>query len=102
MYGQLALTNAEMGTYIGHLGLLGGLMATQSISPKDFIEGLNQIQEGAMNAAAALYELDQKMINYYGEALNMAREEINVITDQLEHGTSILEHYLSLVDLMGH
>ena len=101
MYGQLALTNAEMGTYIGHLGLLGGLMATDSISPQDFIEGLNQIQEGAMNAAAALYELDQQMIEYYGNALSMAREEIDVYTDRMEHCTSVLEHYLSLLDLMG-
>jgi hypothetical protein len=102
MYGQLAMTNIEKGAYIGHLGVLGGVMATGSISPESFVEGLNQVQEGAFAAAEAIYELDQKMINYYGEALNMAREEINVITDQLEHGTSKLEHYLSLVDLMGH
>ena len=101
MYGQLALTNTEMGIYIGHLGMLGGLMATDSISPEKFIEGLNQIQQGAMNAAAALYELDQQMIEYYGNALNMAREEIDIYTDRMEHCTSVLEHYLSLLELMG-
>jgi hypothetical protein len=41
MGAQFALTNAEMGTYIGHLGVLGGLMATGSISPADFVEGLD-------------------------------------------------------------
>jgi hypothetical protein len=40
MGGQLALVNVEMGSYIGHLGMLGGLMATGSISPADFVEGL--------------------------------------------------------------
>jgi hypothetical protein len=54
-----------------------------------------------MNAAQALIELDKQMIEYYGNALEMAREEIDVYTDRMEHCTGVLEHYLSLLDLMG-
>ena len=101
MGSQLALTNVQMGIYVGHLGLLGGLMAADKISTQSFIEGLEQIQQGAMSAAEAIYEFDEKMIHLYGDALSMAREEIDIITDHMEHGTSVLEHYLSLLDLMG-
>jgi hypothetical protein len=73
MGAQLAVTNLEMGTYIGHLGVLGGLMATGSISVDDFVAGLDQVQQGAMNAAQAIYELDEKIINYYGDMLALAR-----------------------------
>ncbi len=102
MGGQLALVNVEMGSYIGHLGMLGGLMATNSISPADFVEGLGQVKDGAFAAAQAIFELDEQMIHYYGNALAMAREEIDLYTDQLAQCTSVLEHYLSLMDLMGH
>jgi hypothetical protein len=41
MYGKLVMTNVEMGSYIGHLGVLSGMMATGAISPEKFIEGLD-------------------------------------------------------------
>jgi hypothetical protein len=49
----------------------------------------------------AIQELDKEMMHYYGDTLEMAQEEIDVITDSMEHQTSILEHYLTLIDLMG-
>jgi 6-phosphofructokinase len=40
-------------------------------------------------------------MEYYGETLQMASDEIDKITDQMEHHNSVLEHYLSILELMG-
>jgi hypothetical protein len=41
------------------------------------------------------------MLEYYGETLTMASDEIDKVTDQMERHNSVLDHYLSLLELMN-
>jgi hypothetical protein len=40
-------------------------------------------------------------MEYYGNTLDMAAEEIAKYTDRMDHQTSVLEHYSSLLSIMG-
>jgi hypothetical protein len=40
-------------------------------------------------------------MNYYGDTLEMAQEEISKYTEKMEHQTSVLEHYKSMMDILG-
>ena len=41
------------------------------------------------------------MMEYYGETLAMASDEIAKYTDQMDHAASVLDHYSSIMSLLG-
>jgi hypothetical protein len=41
------------------------------------------------------------MLNYYGDTLAAAGEELAKYTDRMEHQSSVLEHYSSIMEIMG-
>jgi hypothetical protein len=41
------------------------------------------------------------MMEYYGNTLDMAVEEIAKYTDRMDHQTAVLDHYSSLLEIMG-
>jgi hypothetical protein len=41
------------------------------------------------------------MLEYYGNTLKMAGEEIDKYTERMEHQTSILEHYGNMMEILG-
>jgi hypothetical protein len=41
------------------------------------------------------------MLEYYGNTLSMAGEEISKYTDRMEHQTSVLEHFKNIMDILG-
>jgi hypothetical protein len=40
-------------------------------------------------------------MEYYGNTLDMAAEEIAKYTDRMDHQTAVLDHYSSLLEIMG-
>jgi hypothetical protein len=40
-------------------------------------------------------------MEYYGNTLDAANEELSKYTDKMEHLTSVLDHYSSIMDLLG-
>jgi hypothetical protein len=49
----------------------------------------------------AIQELDKEMLEYYGETISKANEELGKFTSKMEHLTSVLNHYKSLTDMLG-
>ena len=54
-----------------------------------------------MDNLSSLNELDKQMLNYYGDTLAMAGEELVKYTSRMEHQSSVLEHYQSILELTG-
>jgi hypothetical protein len=49
----------------------------------------------------SLTELDNAMMDYYGDTLKMASEELAKYTDQMDHTTKVLDHYSSMLSILG-
>ena len=71
------------------------------INDAQYVEGLRQAKAGIIEELNALKELDDTMMNYYGDTIAMAQEELAKYTDQMEHHTSVLEHYQTILELTG-
>ena len=71
------------------------------ISQAAYIEGLQNAKDATMENAQALIELDHQMMEYYGNTLDAANEELSKYTDKMEHLTSVLDHYSNIIDLLG-
>jgi TnpA family transposase len=41
------------------------------------------------------------MLDYYGNTLSMASEELAKYTERMENSTAVLEHYKSIMDILG-
>jgi predicted ribonuclease toxin of YeeF-YezG toxin-antitoxin module len=54
--------------------------AAGDISQEAYIEALDQINDGIYDNLNAIQELDQQMMEYYGETLAQAGEEIDKFT----------------------
>ena len=71
------------------------------ISQADFIAGLDSLKEQGYNVIQMITQMDDAMMNYYGDTLNMAMEEIDKYTDQMEHLNGVLDHYSNILSIMG-
>ena len=98
---QLTINTKSLGEYSAHLAEVEAKYAAGDISQEAYIEALDEINDGIYDNLNAIQDLDQQMMEYYGETLAQAGEEIDKFTTQLEKQTTILEHYKTLVDLMG-
>jgi hypothetical protein len=49
----------------------------------------------------SLLELDETMMNYYGETLSAGAEQLSLYTSEMEHLNSVLDHYMSLAEILG-
>ena len=72
------------------------------ITQADYIEGLGQIQDMAMDNADALYEMNSQMKEYYADVIDEGISKIQELTSHFDHLTSKLQHYSSVLSLIGH
>lgn len=104
----VALTSSQFGEYQDNLRLADEALAELNraheageITDAAYQEGLGEIRDKYYENVEALMELDNTMMDYYSNTIDMANEELSKYTDQIEHQTSVLEHYSSLIELMG-
>ena len=71
------------------------------INDAQYVEGLRNSRDAMIEELNALKELDDTMMNYYGDTIAMAQEELAKYTDQMDHHTSVLEHYQTILELTG-
>jgi hypothetical protein len=71
------------------------------ISPADFISGMEESRDAIYEQIGAILDMDDAMLDYYGDTLAAAGEEIGKYTDKMDHLNTVLDHYTSLVKLMG-
>lgn len=111
----VALTSSQFGEYRDNLRLTDEALqelekqhqlyidtnGQAGITDAAYQEGLGEIRDKYYENVEALMELDNTMMEYYSNTIDMANEELSKYTDQIEHQTSVLEHYSSLIELMG-
>ena len=71
------------------------------INEAKYQEGLRDAKQSILDNLSSLNELDKQMLNYYGDTLAMAGEELVKYTSRMEHQSSVLEHYQSILELTG-
>ena len=71
------------------------------ISQSDFIDGMQDSYDSILDNLSALKNLDDQMMEYYGNTLNSANEELSKYTNHMKNLTSVLEHYSSIITLLG-
>ena len=71
------------------------------INEAEYQEGLRDAKQSILDNLSSLNELDKQMLNYYGDTLAMAGEELVKYTSRMEHQSSVLEHYQSILELTG-
>ena len=73
----------------------------KGISQADYVKGLQEQLDSLYDNLEALRDLDNQMMEYYGNTLNKASEELSKYTSQMDHLTSVLDHYQKVLELTG-
>ena len=99
--GQMKGYLNQLETYNQRYKELESLKAQNKISDADYIAGLEEIKAGMMNNVAAIAEMDDAMVHYYGDTLEAAMDELSVYTDMIEHSNTVLDHYTNILEVLG-
>ena len=75
--------------------------AAGEITEAMYQEGLEEIRAGIRDNLSSIVELDKTMMEYYGETVAMAQEELAKYTAQMENHVAVLEHYQNLMSILG-
>ena len=98
---QFGIYNDKLEDNQNHLANLQQEYKDENISQPNYIKGLKEIFSATIANAQALADLDKQTLEYYGNTLNMANEEISKYTDRMEHQASVLEHFKNIMDMIG-
>ena len=101
MTGQQEVYNNKLQAYESHMQDLETAYANGEISLEAYVSGLQECEDGIYENLQALQELDKAMLDYYGQTLTAAREELAKYTDQMALQSETLSYYQSLLTIMG-
>ena len=98
---EIAKTTEKLSIYNNEYKDLQAAYKKGKISQADFVEGMKEVRDGALDTAEALQDLDEQMLEYYSDTLDMVSEEIEKFTSRIDNLSSALNHYLKVMDLLG-
>ena len=75
--------------------------ASGDINQNQFIEGLQNSQDAIIENLNSINELDKTMMNYYGDTLAAAGEELAKYTNRMDHSAAVLDHYNNILNIQG-
>ena len=101
LQGQFDPVISQLGTYENFYGQLNNAYANGEISQENYIKGLQDVYDNTLDNLNALQDLDKEMLEYYGNTIDLANDELSKYTDHMEHLTSVLDHYRSIITLLG-
>lgn len=101
LQGQFDPVISQLGTYENFYGQLNNAYSNGEISQENYIEGLQNVYDNTLDNLNALQDLDKEMLEYYGNTIDLANDELSKYTDHMEHLTSVLDHYRSIITLLG-
>ena len=99
--GQQDIYNSKLGAYEQQLNDLETAYNNGEISLEAYVSGMQECQDGIYENLEALQELDKAMMEYYGETLAKAQDELAKYTDKMNLQMESLSYYQSLLTLMG-
>ena len=80
---------------------LGKQGSEDGINEEQYIEGLGKIQDGLMENYDTLVAMDEKMQEYYSNAINDGLDLIHTYEEGFDSFLSTLDHYSSIMGLIG-
>lgn len=101
LQGQIDPTFGKMSSYEDFYNKLENSYANGEITQADYVNGLQDAYDSIIDNLGAVQDLDKQMLEYYGNTLDLAEDELSKYTDQMEHLTSVLDHYRSILSLLG-
>lgn len=101
LQGQFDPVISQLGTYENFYDQLNNAYSNGEISQENYIEGLQDVYDNTLDNLNALQDLDKEMLEYYGNTIDLANDELSKYTDHMEHLTSVLDHYRSIITLLG-
>lgn len=101
LQGQFDPVISQLGTYENFYGQLNNAYSNGEISQENYIEGLQDVYDNTLDNLNALQDLDKEMLEYYGNTIDLANDELSKYTDHMEHLTNVLDHYRSIITLLG-
>lgn len=101
LQGQIDPTFGKMSSYEDFYNKLESSYANGEITQADYVNGLQDAYDSILDNLQAVQDLDKEMLEYYGNTLDLAEDELSKYTDQMEHLTSVLDHYRSILSLLG-
>lgn len=76
-------------------------MLEGNITEAEYVKGLREAREESYKQLEAMESLKEEIINFYGEHLQKASEEIDKYSDRVDHATSVLTQYKTILELTG-
>lgn len=101
LQGQIDPTFGKMSSYEDFYNKLESSYVNGEITQADYVDGLQNAYDSILDNLQAVQDLDKEMLEYYGNTLDLAEDELSKYTDQMEHLTSVLDHYRSILSLLG-
>lgn len=101
LQGQIDPTFGKMSSYEDFYNNLESSYANGEITQADYVDGLQDAYDSILDNLQAVQDLDKEMLEYYGNTLDLAEDELSKYTDQMEHLTSVLDYYRSIFSLLG-
>lgn len=101
LQGQFDPVISQLGTYENFYGQLNDAYSNGEISQENYIEGLQDVYDNTLDNLNALQDLDKEMLEYYGNTIDLANDELSKYIDHMEHLISVLDHYRSIITLLG-
>ena len=98
---KITATQNSLGVYKTQMDDLHNDYAQGKISQADYVAGLQKAKDGMYEQLEALNSLDKEMLEYYGDTLAVAGEEIAKYTNKISGLTSVLQHYQTLLSIIG-
>ena len=98
---QLTGITTLTGQYSTEVKELEDAYKAGEITKADYVAGLQETYDQTLNNLQVLEELKQAIMNFYGEQLSKAAEEIDKYTSKMESATSVLDHYQTLLGLIN-
>ena len=100
--------NSQLNEYLSNLEEYSKVMddlhkayANGEITEAAYQEGLKEIRSNIRDNLSSLLELDKAMMEYYGETLAMAQEELAKYTNRMQQQTEVLQHYGNMMEILG-
>lgn len=98
---KIPLLNNALSSYGAFVGDLKSAYEAGEISMADYQDGLSSAADSIYSNIEALQELDEQMMNYYGETLGMVQDELSKYNSLMEHSSSVLDHYYNIVEMIN-
>ena len=99
--GKLDIAKQNLQTYTAQYYELEKAFQAGEISSAQYVESMQALSSEMLDELRTIQELDTAVKEYYGNTIDMAKEEMAKYTDRMAHATTVLDHYNSILTSLG-